>query len=115
MSTMPMERFVQSMELSAKNLHETIARWTSLDDDLRENFRDSLEWLIENAPERLAAARGDLCERLRLAYATILGRQRDLVEIVGVHFPNSSPTWKVYSSKPSRAVEADDYSLPACA
>ncbi len=50
--SMPIEKFVLSLELSAKNLHDTIAQWTSFDAELRENYRDNIKWLVERGRRR---------------------------------------------------------------
>ncbi len=86
--SMPIEKFVLSLELSAKNLHDTIAQWTSFDAELRENYRDNIEWLVERAQARMVeAGTGPFSQRLADAYACFVGRRADLSRVLGVDLP----------------------------
>lgn len=83
---MTVEKFTLSLELSARNLDHTIAGWWSHDEELRENYRDTLEWLAERAPSyRSDAGAGPYAQRLDIAWAKITVRKFELACLV-VHF-----------------------------
>lgn len=86
---MDLTRYINSIEITAHSLEQVLKKWYALDDDLKENYRDSIEWLLSEIEPMYAKA--STPERLRIssAYQSILNHRSQLEDIC-IHIPTLS-------------------------
>ena len=83
---MDITRFINSLENTVSNLEQCLKKWSTFDDDLKENYIDSIEWLLSEVAPMYAKASAHEAVKIAIAYRSILSYRNELLAIhVGVY------------------------------
>lgn len=84
-----LDQYLDGFERTARELPDLLARWESLDEDLRDEYSDQLVWLLEAKRDARQLAEGlgrtvECAQRLAYATAAIFRLRSPLMVAMGV-------------------------------
>lgn len=82
------ENFLLGLEKSADQIKNTIECWYDFDEDLRENYREAIQWNIDNAFSLLKPFISDFNNRLYKALNIYCSYKKELHSI-GISLPDN--------------------------
>jgi Lon protease-like protein len=97
------DQFLTGLERTTREMPSALHEWKSLDRDLRDEYTDQLEWMVDAIDEVLPLAAktnraGEAALRVAVALASLRSMRDEILAVIGVdvgRLPNDGTTFTV--------------------